>query len=76
MGVKVAFLSEEPLGRRLRTRIKRLAAKAIIPKSAVHGEVSASYVFAVRDGKLERAPSAWAGDGRRCRSDSWRKCWR
>jgi RND family efflux transporter MFP subunit len=52
MGVKVAFLSEEPS--RKKGKNQTPAAKAIIPKSAVHGEGGTSYVFAVRDGKLER----------------------
>jgi len=54
MGVKVAFLSEEPSRKKVKNQDQAPAAKAIIPKSAVHGEGSASYVFAVRDGKLER----------------------
>jgi RND family efflux transporter MFP subunit len=52
MGVKVAFLSAEPS--RKKGKIQTPSAKAIIPKSAVHGEGGTSYVFAVRDGKLER----------------------
>jgi multidrug efflux pump subunit AcrA (membrane-fusion protein) len=54
MGVKVAFLSEDPARKRARNQEQIPAAKALIPKSAVHGEGSASYVFAVHDGKLER----------------------
>ena len=42
------------------------AAKAVIPKSAVHGEGDDAYVFAVRDGKLERrAVSLGRGTGER-----------
>jgi RND family efflux transporter MFP subunit len=54
MGVKVAFLSAEPSRQKSRNQEQAPAAKAIIPKSAVHGDGDASYVFAVRDGKLER----------------------
>ncbi len=52
MGVKVAFLSAEPSPKKAKEEAP--AAKAIIPKSAVRGEASASYVFTVREGKLER----------------------
>ncbi|MFZ0963403.1 MAG: efflux RND transporter periplasmic adaptor subunit [Terriglobia bacterium] len=54
MGVKVAFLSAEPARKKSKNHEQATAAKAIIPKSAVHGDGDASYVFAVRDGKLER----------------------
>ena len=54
MGVKVAFLSEDPARKKAKSRDKAPAARAIIPKSAVHGEGDAAYVFSVRDGKLER----------------------
>ena len=54
MGVKVAFLSEEPARKKTRGKDQAPVAKAIIPKSAVHGEGSDAYVFAVRDGKLDR----------------------
>jgi RND family efflux transporter MFP subunit len=54
MGVKVAYLSAEPTRKKSRNQDQAPAAKAIIPKSAVHGEGAACYVFAVRDGKLER----------------------
>ena len=52
MGVKVAFLSEEPSHKKGKNQ--EPAAKAIIPKSAVHDQGGTPYVFAVRDGKLER----------------------
>jgi RND family efflux transporter MFP subunit len=52
MGVKVAFLSAEPV--RAKSKDKTPAAKAIIPKGALHGEGDAAYVFTVHDGKLER----------------------
>jgi RND family efflux transporter MFP subunit len=54
MGVKVAFLSAEPTRKKSKDQEQAPAAKAIIPKSAVHGDRGASYVFAVRDGQLER----------------------
>ena len=49
MGVKVAFLSDEPAPTKSRTE-----AKAIIPGSAVHMEDGKPVVFLVREGKLER----------------------
>lgn len=54
MGVKVAFLSEDPARNKTRGKDQAPVAKAIIPKSAVHGEGSDAYVYAVRDGKLDR----------------------
>ena len=38
MGVKVAFLSEEPARKKAKNQDQAPAAKAVIPKSAVHGE--------------------------------------
>jgi RND family efflux transporter MFP subunit len=52
MGVKVAFLSAEPV--RTKNEDQGPAAKAVIPKGAVHGEGDSTYVFGVHDGKLER----------------------
>ena len=52
MGVKVAFLSAEPV--RTKNKDQGPAAKAVIPKGAVHGEGDSTYVFGVHDGKLER----------------------
>jgi RND family efflux transporter MFP subunit len=53
MGVKVAFLEEEPVaiaeGKDLRPQ-----PVAFIPKSAVRSDANASYVFLVRGGKVER----------------------
>jgi len=49
MGVKVAFLDES----QPQTQ-KQSAAKAIVPQSAVRGHGDQSYVFAVRDNKIER----------------------
>jgi multidrug efflux pump subunit AcrA (membrane-fusion protein) len=54
MGVKVAFLSAEPVKTKGVSIDQTPAAKSIIPKSAVHGQGDAAYVFAVHDGKLER----------------------
>jgi RND family efflux transporter MFP subunit len=55
MGVKVAFLSEEASPKKTQGRkAQGPAAKAIIPQSAVRGEGSTSYVFAVHNGKVER----------------------
>lgn len=54
MGVKVAFLSEQPAPRKTASQDQAPAAKAIIPKSAVRGAGSGSYVYSVRNGKLER----------------------
>jgi RND family efflux transporter MFP subunit len=50
MGVKVAFLSDEPVAGQQKTN----PAKAIIPKSTVRDEAGQKVVFVVRDGKLER----------------------
>jgi multidrug efflux pump subunit AcrA (membrane-fusion protein) len=52
MGVKVAFLDEAKSAKK--GKEEGPAAKAIVPQSVVHGEGTGSYVFAVRDGKLER----------------------
>jgi RND family efflux transporter MFP subunit len=48
MGVKVSFLSEAP------TVAKGPEPKTYIPKSAVRGDGTNSYVFLVHDGKVER----------------------
>ncbi len=50
MGVKVAFLGEEGSG----AKGKGVAAKALIPQSAVRTDGGNSIVFLVRDGRLER----------------------
>ena len=52
MGVKVAFLGEEETKGKNKARGRE--PRAVIPQQAVRGEGSASYVFAVREGKLER----------------------
>lgn len=49
MGVKVAFLSDEPPPSKNKTE-----AKAVIPNAAVHREDGKPVVFLVRDGKVER----------------------
>ena len=49
MGVKVAFLSEEP-----KKKANATAARAIIPKSAVRNDGGTTIVFIVKDRKLER----------------------
>lgn len=49
MGVKVAFLSDEPPATKGKTE-----ARALIPKAAVHAEDGKPVVLLVREGKLER----------------------
>ena len=51
MGVKVAFLPDEP---KKDAKNAGPAPKAIIPKSAVRKDGSESFVLVVKDGKLER----------------------
>lgn len=48
MGVKVSFLAEE------KPVAKGPEPKTFVPKSAVHTEGGSSYVFLLRDGKVER----------------------
>jgi RND family efflux transporter MFP subunit len=52
MGVKVAFLSETNSAKKAKPQGP--AVRAIIPQAAVRGAGAESYVFAVRDGKVER----------------------
>ncbi|HET7215234.1 MAG TPA: efflux RND transporter periplasmic adaptor subunit [Terriglobia bacterium] len=52
MGVKVAFLSQSESAKK--AKFHGSAARAIIPQTAVRGGKDASYVFEVRDGKVER----------------------
>lgn len=56
MGVKVAFLEEEQAVAKEKGKNgeKGPQAVAFIPKSAVRSDSAASFVFLVRDGKLER----------------------
>lgn len=49
MGVKVAFLGDEPAAAKDKT-----AARCIVPKSAVRDEAGQKIVFVVHDGRLER----------------------
>src|SRR5215831_10873936 len=54
MGVKVAFLDEGQSSPKAKGTDQAPAAKALVPQSAVRADGGASYVFTVRDGKLER----------------------
>jgi RND family efflux transporter MFP subunit len=65
MGVKVAFLSDEP-----KTEGKAPVAKAIIPQNVVRKEGEASVVWLVKGGKIERrAVTLGAEHGKRRGSD-------
>jgi len=54
MGVKVAFLDEEHSHKKAKGQDAALGASALIPEGAVHAQGGETYVFAVREGKLER----------------------
>jgi RND family efflux transporter MFP subunit len=54
MGVKVAFLENEKPVAKDKNKDKGPQAVAFVPKGAVHSDASASFVFLVRDGKVER----------------------
>ena len=54
MGVKVAFLEEEPAAVKKKGAEKAPQAIAYIPKSAVRSDSSASFVYLFRDGRVER----------------------
>ncbi len=54
MGVKVAFLEEEPPPSKNKSKDKGPQAVAFIPKGAVRSDSNTSFVFLVRDGKVER----------------------
>jgi len=54
MGVKVAFLGEENASKKSKGKARGPEARAIIPQHAVRSEGNSSYVFAVRNGKVER----------------------
>ena len=54
MGVKVAFLDEEPPPSKNKSKEKGPQAVAFIPKGAVRSDSNTSFVFLVRDGKVER----------------------
>jgi HlyD family secretion protein len=52
MSVKVAFLSQTDSAKK--TKARGPTARAIIPQAAVRVASAESYVFAVRDGRIER----------------------
>ena len=54
MGVKVAFLENEQPVAKDKAKDKGPQAVALIPKGAVRTDSNASFVFLVRDGKVER----------------------
>ncbi len=56
MGVKVAFLENEPPAAKDKTKDKEKGPQAVafIPKGAVRSDSNTSFVFLVRDGKVER----------------------
>ena len=54
MGVKVAFLEEQKPAVKGKEKEKGPQAVAFIPKSAVRSDSSASFVYLLRDGKVER----------------------
>jgi RND family efflux transporter MFP subunit len=54
MGVKVAFLENEQPVAKDKSKDKGPQAVAFIPKGAVRSDSNASFVFLVRDGKVER----------------------
>jgi len=64
MGVKVAFLEESkpPAKDKQKDKDKTPQAVAFIPKSAVRLDSSASFVFLVRDGKVERRAVSLGAD--------------
>jgi RND family efflux transporter MFP subunit len=54
MGVKVAFLENEKPVAKDKNKDKGPQAVAFVPKGAVRSDANASFVFLVRDGKVER----------------------
>src|SRR5438874_266512 len=54
MGVKVAFLENERPAAKDKSKDNGPQAVAFIPKGAVRSDANASFVFLVRDGKVER----------------------
>src|ERR1700674_4397042 len=54
MGVKVGFLENEQPAAKDKSKDKGSLPVAFIPKSAVRSDSNASFVFLVRDGKVER----------------------
>ena len=58
MGVKVAFLNDEPA----RPQGKSSDARAVVPQSAVHNDGGNRFVFLVHDSKLERRAVTLGGE--------------
>ena len=54
MGVKVAFLENEKPAAKDKAKDKGPQAVAFIPKGAVRSDSNTSFVFLIRDGKVER----------------------
>jgi len=54
MGVKVAFLENEKPAAKDKAKDKGPQAVAFIPKGAVRSDANTSFVFLIRDGKVER----------------------
>jgi RND family efflux transporter MFP subunit len=54
MGVKVAFLEDEKPAAKKKDGEKTQQAVAYIPKSAVRSDSNASFVYLIKDGKVER----------------------
>jgi HlyD family secretion protein len=54
MGVKVAFLEQENPAPKAKGKDQGPQAVAYIPKTAVRSDSSASFVYLLRDGKVER----------------------
>jgi RND family efflux transporter MFP subunit len=54
MGVKVAFLENEQPAAKDKNKDKGPQAVAFVPKGAVRSDAGSSFVFLVRDGKVER----------------------
>jgi RND family efflux transporter MFP subunit len=62
MGVKVAFLGEEETPKKGAAKDSRPKPTAVIPKTAVRNDGGKSYVFLVRDTKIERRGVALGND--------------
>jgi RND family efflux transporter MFP subunit len=62
MGVKVAFLSEDPAPKKAKGSPQTPPARAIIPKDAVRGRGASAYLFTVHDGRVERRGVALGRD--------------
>ncbi len=57
MGVKVAFLADQPAG-----GAPAAAPRALVPRAAVRDEAGRKVVYVVRDGRLERRAVSLGGD--------------